>query len=1210
MKKILSIFLLLTLVIGVFVFVGCDNKDTTVTADKLTIKFTPLNGATIDDLEIQADSDVTLPTITRDGFTFRGWYFDETYETAVTVEGLKAKLKEGTITIYAKWEENTPPAPATLTVQFNVKGGNAVTNASIQADSTYTLPTATRDGFNFKGWFFEEGYQTEVTVDALKAKVGAQNSVTVYAKWEEKTVTLRFDTKGGNAIVDKTFGMSNAGTIVLPTPEKSGSKFARWYFDENYQTAYSAAGLSARLNDETIMLYAKWGEILSSDTVTVQGKSGNTVVINPVFDWTNSNNDTGFFVVLKDEEGAVVEQATVTGTHFELTDNLAYGSEYTLEITGNVSDCFRSVALQTVEGSGEVNLNNATLAVAEPFKSHMVIQRGKAINVTGMTQPGVLVAIDFYGETSYTVANGSGFFTFSFAAKEASTAPATITIRVLKDKKLVIEDVLIGDVYLVSGQSNVQRTLLQCVADGETTPEWAGDVTDAQNSDVRYYYQAEHTSATPSMTTVSAFWSKVTDGDESYKNYSAVAFMVGAMLGKELANDGVPVGIIYAAKGDTNITSWKGGEGSLHYNGMIYPLSSAEISGVVWYQGCNNTGKGIDYQAHLTELMANWRTLFRNASLPFYVVQLPCYNGDSGNNYDFSYVRESQLNACQADANAYLIATCDGGEPDNIHPAHKRYLCERIAKSILSTVYGADYLPQGPTYASHEVQGSDLIITVDNGTGLTFTGESIVGFMLAGADGKYFDATATISEGKIVVTSDKVATPVYVKYGFGKCPFLNVYNKDGFLMSPFRTDEYNHNIDLLDYRENATYTSNSGGETMAVEVVDVDGEVGLQVTKPEGTKGYGILELSKWGAIGKEEHALKLRIKGSNSGAKLVIRIVEGSYEMWATPALTDNFTTVQEMTLPISYFTVSNEVNGIIDFQSINRVELIIKDKNAAVTVTVLELRFVDYTRTAPAAFSIKEAKQDGVQGTIKWGFADFAASYVVRVATDTTFTGSSLVVDSTTTGLSYTFDASGIEDGVTYYVAVAAINNLGQTIATNSGMVLRNANRADVANFVFDNDTDFNAYIADKLAAINSNLVMSRDATKGLKVNVHGKVGWMDFIIKMDSGINAGFDALKIYIDLSEYKGQNVKLQLHDSNYVAYTVTLDNSMKDNDGYYIIPTSSFVYTQKDGQGNVISTTPFSGNAIRIKVGVTDYTGGDSDNLYIRDAMFIKTAQS
>lgn len=118
------------------------------------------------------------------------------------------------------------------------------------------------------------------------------------------------------------------------------------------------------------------------------------------------------------------------------------------------------------------------------------------------------------------------------------------------------------------------------------------------------------------------------------------------------------------------------------------------------------------------------------------------------------------------------------------------------------------------------------------------------------------------------------------------------------------------------------------------------------------------------------------------------------------------------------------------------------------------------------------------------------------------------------------------------------------------------------------------------------------------------------MDFIIKMDSGINAGFDALKIYIDLSEYKGQNVKLQLHDSNYVAYTVTLDNSMKDSDGYYIIPTSSFVYTQKDGQGNVISTTPFSGNAIRIKVGVTDYTGGDSDNLYIRDAMFIKTAQS
>ena len=1196
MKKFLAIFLLLTLVVGVFVFVGCGDKE--VTADKLTVKFDPKGGAALADLEIDEGSLATLPTPTKEGFVFQGWFMDEDFQTEATISGLKEKLKEGTITIYAKWEAEVPPTPASLTVHFNAKGGDAVQDATIQADTAYTLPTASRGGFNFGGWYFEENYQTAVTVDGLKAKI-SDGTVTVYAKWTEKSVNLSFNTKGGSVVPDRTVGAALIDTIVLPTPEKADNKFARWYFDESYQTPYSAQGLKAKLDDGTVTLYAKWGVIVSGDTVAVQGNVADKVVLNPVFDWTNPYDDTGFRVILKAGDGAPIENVTVASAHFELTANLAYNATYTLCVTGLTSDCYRELAFETVAGSGDVDLSAADtlFAVAEPFKSHMVIQRGKAINVVGMTVPSTLVSIDFYGERKYAVSNAStGMFTFSFAAKDANATPANVTLKLLKDKKLVLEDVLIGDVYLVSGQSNVQRSLAECsVADA--TPDWAADVNDAVTYDVRYYYQAENTSDTPALTTKSAFWSKIDTTNNQYKSYSAVAFMVGAMLGKGLADEGVPVGILYAAKGDTNITSWKGGAGSRHYNGMIYPLSTAEISGVVWYQGCNNSGKGIDYQAHLTELMTNWRTLFRNATLPFYVVQLPCYNGDSGNNYDFSYVRESQLKACEADENAYLIATCDGGDPDDIHPKEKRYLCERIAKSILSTVYGQDYLPQGPTYASHEVQGSSVVITVNNGEGLTYTGDAIVGFQLAGADGKYFDATATISEGKLVVTSTQVATPVYIKYGFGKCPFLNVYNKDGFLMSPFRTDEYGHNIDLLDYRATARYTSNPGGETMAVETVDVDGEVGLQVTKPEGTKGYGILELSKWGAIGYDEHALKLRIKGSNSGAKLVIRIVEG-YEMWATPELTDNFTTVQEMTLPISYFRVSNEVNGIIDWQSINRVELIIKDKSAAVTVTVLELRFVDYTRTAPAAFAIKDAKNDDTECTVKWGFADFVTSYRVIVSADgTDFTNP--IYDETVTTLKVTFAASLCEANTKYYVKVIAINELGQTVATGSGVELRNANRAEVATFNFDSDEDFNAYIESKVTIEHpSNLELSR-SSKGVKVHVKQKSGWMAFYVSVDSGVSAGFDTLKFYIDLNEYRGSKVKVQLLTGN-GAYTNTLDYSSQKA-GYFEIPFASFAQS-----GVAYTNASITG----VKFGFEDYNGGETDNVYIKDVTFIKTAQS
>ncbi|HAE89042.1 MAG TPA: hypothetical protein DCG79_04165, partial [Clostridiales bacterium] len=191
MKKFLAVFLLLTLVVGVFVFVGCGDKE--VTADKLTVKFDPKGGAAIADLDIDENSLATLPTPTREGFVFQGWFMDEDFQTEATIAGLKEKLKDGTITIYAKWDAATPPTPASLTVHFNAKGGDAVQDTSIQADTAYTLPTARRDGFNFGGWFFEESYQTAVTVDGLKAKI-ADGTVTIYAKWTEKSVTLSFNT--------------------------------------------------------------------------------------------------------------------------------------------------------------------------------------------------------------------------------------------------------------------------------------------------------------------------------------------------------------------------------------------------------------------------------------------------------------------------------------------------------------------------------------------------------------------------------------------------------------------------------------------------------------------------------------------------------------------------------------------------------------------------------------------------------------------------------------------------------------------------------------------------------------------------------------------------------------------------------------------------------------------------------------------------------
>ena len=253
MKRVLSILIVLLLVGGIFVFVGCTDKYETP-VDKLTIKFEPLNDAQIADLEIEAESTFTLPTPEKAGFVFQGWFLDEEYQTRATVDGLKQMLKEGNVTLYAKWEEEAPTA---LTIHYNVKGGSAVADATIEAETEYALPTSEKTGYIFRGWFFEEQYQTAVTVDGLKAKIPT-GSTTVYAKWEEKQLEVRYNTVGGNQMENSRWSYSLLGLVSLSDATREDYDFLGWYFDAGYQTAYSAQGLKAKIDEGTVTVYAKW----------------------------------------------------------------------------------------------------------------------------------------------------------------------------------------------------------------------------------------------------------------------------------------------------------------------------------------------------------------------------------------------------------------------------------------------------------------------------------------------------------------------------------------------------------------------------------------------------------------------------------------------------------------------------------------------------------------------------------------------------------------------------------------------------------------------------------------------------------------------------------------------------------------------------------------------------------------------------------------
>ena len=673
------------------------------------------------------------------------------------------------------------------------------------------------------------------------------------------------------------------------------------------------------------------------------------------------------------------------------------------------------------------------------------------------------------------------------------------------------------------------------------------------------------------------------------------------MLANSLAEKGVPVGIICSAEGNTNIVNWMSkeyydgtiGTKNLNYNAMIHPLQGAELSGVIWYQGCNNSAKGADYKGLLQGLMANWRTLFRNETLPFYIVQLPVYDGDSGNNYDFSFVRESQAMACAEDANAYLIATCDGGDPTFIHPTEKRYIAERLKKSILATLYGEDTLPQGPVYRSHVVQGNRVIITTDYGEGLHAPeGESIVGFLLAGADGKYRDATAVIEEGKIVVTSDKVAEPVYIKYGFSKSPFLNLYNKDGFLMSPFRTDRYNHDIDLLDYTDlsPANYKVHPDGSAMTCRIVTAEGETGTEIVKANDGKGFGSIQLEKWGAIGYNELGVKIGVIGTNSGAKVLFRIVEGSYEIWAYE-FTDDFTGKREFVASMSEFEcVNNRVDGVLDLQAVRQVEVTVKADGAA-TVTILGIRFVDIPRSAPKPFTINEGSEEREDYVITFTPAAFADRYRVIVSADAAqFT--SPIVDVVTTETRVTFKSALRTSGTPYYVKVIASNELGETAAKNSGLILRDNERYVINRFDYTGDAELQSYIASNMV-IHAGLHTSLDE-RGVKILSDGK-GWQHFIFVLQNGFNRGYDTLKFYLDVRDYHGSRIVIQLEDQNYQNFSYTLNTNSK-REGFFEIPLSAFAASD---------SVRFDGRDVfRIKFNFDDSTGGI---IYFDDLELLKS---
>jgi sialate O-acetylesterase len=244
------------------------------------------------------------------------------------------------------------------------------------------------------------------------------------------------------------------------------------------------------------------------------------------------------------------------------------------------------------------------------------------------------------------------------------------------------------------------------------------------------------------------------------------------------------------------------------FNAMVNPIIKYGIKGVIWYQGESNGGEGVSYKNKMNALISDWRNLWQQGDFPFYFVQLANYRTSNPNNPaggdGWAKLREAQLNTLSVVPNTGMAVIIDIGEANDIHPKDKQDVGKRLAAWALKKDYNKDVVLSGPLFKDCKIEGSKAIISFDHtGSGLTAgikngiepfketPDAKLKWIAIAGADKKWHWADAVIDGNKLIVSSDKVKNPVAVRYAFTMNPQgANLYNKEGFPASPFRTDNW------------------------------------------------------------------------------------------------------------------------------------------------------------------------------------------------------------------------------------------------------------------------------------------------------------------------------------------------------------------------------------------------------------------------------------
>lgn len=438
----------------------------------------------------------------------------------------------------------------------------------------------------------------------------------------------------------------------------------------------------------------------------------------------------------------------------------------------------------------------AEFGLGEAFGEHMVLQRGRPIRVWGRAEAGAVVEVRVGPRRGEAEAGPEGRWEVVLEPLPAG-GPHVLKAEA-GDEVTEVDDVLVGDVWLCSGQSNMQMTLKE----SEGGPEAA----DAAGSlrELRLATVGRKAAATPEST-CELRWRA--PSPEVARDFSAVGFYFAAALRADPALEGVPIGVIDSSFGGSRCEAWIPEEAlagfdpatlrpslfgtgpSGYYNAMIAPLTRAPIRGVVWYQGEGNADQPGPYDDLLGALIASWRERFEIPDLPFVVIQLPDWVAGA-DGYSWAWLREAQAEAVRATERTSLavgIRTTDG---HNLHPTEKAPIGRRAALCALRDVYGRPVLASGPSFQAARPEGGALRVEFDAAEGglATIDGRPPRGFAIAGADGEYAYADARIEGDAVVLESAAVPAPRTARYAWAGAPDATLTDRSGLPAPPFRTD--------------------------------------------------------------------------------------------------------------------------------------------------------------------------------------------------------------------------------------------------------------------------------------------------------------------------------------------------------------------------------------------------------------------------------------